>query len=148
MNRSMLRFGLAAGALAAIAIPATVIAGSGTQQDSIPSYMSTDVTGVNTTSGAGWQPVTNLVSLGTTGSIASVSADLSKGRAKFRVKTLASNNVGIPDSVTFASPGASSYDFVVAGDCEYVGVEWKRVGDEPAVMKNATLHVISEAACG
>lgn len=41
----------------------------------------------------------------------------------------------------------TSYDFL-APDCDQLQVEFNRIGNERLVVKNLTLHVISDIGCG
>jgi len=76
-----------------------------------------------------------------------VSADMTSGSARFRVKGFPSATVLRPNAALFAGKGASSFQFFTAdGDTQHQNfeVEWKRVGKNPARAANVVATVSGE----
>lgn len=91
------------GSLKKVEANATVLGGGGSKIEANPQYYSAD-TGPFSATVDGWAVVPNVVATGVIDPVASVSAEITKGDAKFRVASVNVAGVGDPASVRFNSP--------------------------------------------
>jgi hypothetical protein len=146
---------LAAVAIIAIAVPAVVIAASGENgaltQFQYFSYSNGKGAEKAVTNTAKWKDVPGLGSnYGMRdASIATVSAELKRGSAKFRVVDENGLVLTQPASATFVA-GAGSFAFPVVKNAScFVSpkVQWRRVGKRKAVLGGSTLTVHVATGC-
>lgn len=123
---------LAAALVAAVAVPAAVIARGGQNGGPAENFVSNFVADISTDSKQ-YEPVGLSLPSTTNAMSATVSAQMTKGKAKFRlVDSLSGNPAGQPSSVLFSSKAANSFTFASPDNCPSLRLEWKRVGDAPA----------------
>lgn len=131
---------------AAIAVPATVIArGAPNATGPADNFQTASVANVSTNSKS-YQPV-GLVLPETGADIGvTVSAQMTKGKAKFRV--VGASQEAAPASVQFSGKAANAFLFGATASCPQLHVEWKRVGDAKAEAAQVSyLAVYDQNAC-
>ena len=115
---------------AAIAIPATVIArGDLDASGNADKFASASFSDVSTNSKS-YQPVGLVLPESEGPMMLTVSAQMTKGKARFRV--VRSNGQAAPSSVQFGSKAANSFTFGDTTSCPALHIEWKKVGKAEA----------------
>ena|GEM_PF-6929329 len=121
---------------------------SGFQSVTFQRYVST---GAQQTVGTGWQAVPGLtLPIPITHGPVTVSAQMTKGAAQFRVITVVKGSLheADPGAVTYTSRAANAFTFYNAQDCVPVVVQWRRVGTSQARFAVATAHALWGSGCG
>jgi len=126
----------------AVAIPATVIARGTSISGDADRFDVESVTGGVQTQGQGYTPLG--ITLPETGApvSATVSAQLTKGKAQFRL--VSTNGNAQPSSVLFSGKASNSFTFAADDSCPALHLEWKRKGDSPAVAENISMVAVYE----
>lgn len=137
---------------AAIAVPATIVlAGGG------GNVVSGDVSRQNLSStgkleaGKNWKPVPDLGVVSTPGAVAvTVSAQMTKGAAKFRIVPIGGGPAIQPGIVLFTAKAANAFTWATEDTCgqgEQHRIEWKRAGTQDAVARKLTSHSVFDDFC-
>jgi hypothetical protein len=140
------KVGLAALVGAAIAVPVTVFARGGLTLSGNADGFALQAVSQVQTQGKGYTPVG--ISLpGTTQPIsATVSATMTKGKAKFRLVSAGGN--ALPSSALFSAKASNSFTFGAEQSCPPLELQWKRQGDSPAVAAQVSvLSVFDSNVC-
>jgi hypothetical protein len=131
---------------AAIAVPATVLARGAVDASGDADNFQVDTTGKVSTTGTGYHTLPLGVSTSDGPLGVTVSAQMLKGKAKFRV--LSNSAHATPPSVLFTARGSNSFTFGLFESCDPLRVEWKRVGKQQAVAaKVSVLTVQQQGTC-
>jgi hypothetical protein len=153
--RNWWKFGVVAVVTAAVAVPATVIAGDGgnTDGDTV-ARQTTTWSGKETTNTKQWKEVPGLPVFfppATPGlESLTVSAQMTSGAAKFRVLRPSDNAVTPPGAVRFNSKAANSFTFSIRDSCgqgEGRELQWKKAGKHRAVAAKISTLTIWDAQC-
>jgi hypothetical protein len=131
---------------AAVAVPATVIARGNANAAGDADRFVAESIGQVETHGSGYHPVGLGLPITTAPVAVTVSAQMTKGKAKF--KLVGGSSAPQPNSVLFSAKGSNSFTFGAASGCPRVHLEWKRVGHVQAVAaKVSTLSVHETGPC-
>ncbi len=135
---------------AAIAVPATVMAGGDPGIVGAVGGQNWESMGKTTAPGH-WTPLPGAVghlNIAPGPHSLTVSADMSKGKAKFRV---VSGSVLKPGGILFAARGANSFTFAYPEGCGpgiNPTLEWERAGAKKAIARRiATLNINTGSPC-
>lgn len=133
------KFALAALAGVVIAVPATVIArGGGNSSGDADRFFSDSVTDLS--AGKNWKNVMQLPATDESIS-ATVSAQISKGKAKFRLE---GGGSPIPGSAVFGTGESSTVTFGAATGCPPFTLQMKQKGAEKATASLITMLTVNE----
>jgi hypothetical protein len=125
---------------AAVAIPATVIARGTSISGDADRFTVESITGQVQTQGQGYTPLGIQVPDNGLPVSATVSAQLTKGKAQFRLVSTA--GIAQPSSVLFTSKASNSFTFAAEDSCPPLQLEWKRKGDSPAVAEDISMVAV------
>jgi len=147
--------GLSALAVTAIAVPATIVlAGGGNNDGGVVSFQSASWSKTQSTNSKKWKIVPGVTPPpNTTGFLTfTVSAEMKKGAARFRVVRPSDGNVTKPGPVKFSSKASNSFTFAMRDTCGPPGTEnrvlqWKRVGKTKAVAAKLATHALWDDPC-
>ena len=139
-------------AFAALAVPAAVVAASGSGDSTVTvqtTWWTDEAASTNNTRFAPVSDMANqMVQPDCQYAAVAVSADMTQGRALVRVMDEGNSEVAAPGPVTFAARGSNSFTFLVEGFAGDLSVEWRRVGDVRAKAANFSAHAIGDVQCG
>ena len=127
---------------AAVAIPATVIARGGASVSGDADRFAVEATANVQTQGNGYTPVGITLPSTTQPLSATVSAQMKKGKAKFRLVSAGGN--AQPSEALFSAKASNSFTFVANQSCPPLALEWKRQGDSPAVADQISVLAVYE----
>jgi hypothetical protein len=138
--------------LALLAVPAAVIAASGSGSSTVgwqTTRWTDEGASVNEKS---FKPVPGManqdVEPDCQNVAVDVSADMRRGRALVRVLDETSDEVAQPGPVLFGAKGSNAFTFLIEGFAGNLTVEWKRVGERRAAAASFSAHAIGQKDCG
>jgi hypothetical protein len=148
------KFAVVAVVTAAVAVPATVIAGFSNSDVDTVARQTTTWSGKETTNTKHWKGVPGLPAFfppATPGlESLTVSAQMTSGAAKFRVVRPTDNAVTPPGAVRFNSKAANSFTFSIRDSCgpgDGRELQWKKVGKQRAVAAKISTLTIWNQQC-
>jgi hypothetical protein len=152
--RNRWKFAVVAVVTAAVAVPATVIAGFSNSDGGTVARQTTTWSGKETTNTKHWKGVPGLPVFfpPATPDLESltVSAQMTSGAAKFRVVRTSDNAVTPPGAVRFNSKAANSFTFSIRDSCGQADgreLQWKKAGKQRAVAAKISTLTIWDTVC-
>jgi hypothetical protein len=137
-------------AAAAVAAPVAAIGGGGSSSgNGDVSRQSATWFNAKREAGKNWKPITDVTS--TLGFLSvTVSAQMTKGKAKFRIVPVFGGPAIEPGPVLFSAKAANSFTwgkFDTCGQGEQHELQWKRVGKGDAVAANLSVNNVFDSLC-
>jgi len=136
----------------AVAIPAgIVVAGGNSSSSSVARQMGAWVPS-SLKAPRKWKPIPGFASVASTPGFITVdlSAQMKKGKAKFRIAPVAGGGSMEPGAVTFTAKAANSFTWATHDTCgqgEQHEVQWKRSGKRDAVAAKLSAHSVYDQLC-
>lgn len=107
--------------------------------------------GQKATAGKNWKPVPHGSVTSTPDVLTvSVSAQMTKGKAKFRIVPVVGGPAVTPGPVLFSAKAANSFTWVTDDTCgqgEQHELQWKRAGKANAVAAKLSVHNVFDSLC-
>jgi hypothetical protein len=149
-TRSKVLLASLAGA-AAVVPAALVIAGNGNFLGGEVNNQSVNWNSQKAEAGKNWKPVPHSVVTSTPDVLSvNVSAQMTKGKAKFRIVPVAGGTAVAPGPVLFSAKAANSFTWVTDDTCgqgEQHELQWKRAGKADAVAAKVSVHNVFNSFC-
>ena len=144
------KFALAMIAGAAVAVPTTLVLAGGNTLSGDANVQSVAFNG-KATAPKNWKPVPGLiVASGDGGTLVStaLSAQMTRGKAKFRIVPISGGPAVPPGPVLFSAKAANSFTWGRIATCPGpYRLEWKRAGRGKAIAANLSSHSVLDEFC-
>jgi hypothetical protein len=135
----------------AVAIPTAVVLAGGNASGGEANQQYVSWSGSSEKAPRNWKPIQGGAVASSPGFVAiDVSAQMKKGKAKFRIVPVAGGPAVDPGPVPFSARAANSFTWAATDTCgqgEQHQVEWKRAGKRPAVASKVSTHTVFDDFC-
>lgn len=135
----------------AVMVPATLVLAGGNFLGGDVNRQSVSWNSQKAVAGKNWKPVPQVSVTNTPDVLSlSVSAQMTKGKAKFRIVPLVGGPAIAPGPVLFSAKAANSFTWVTDDTCgqgEQHELQWKRAGKANAVAAKLSVHNVFNEFC-
>jgi len=135
----------------AVVVPATLVLAGGNFLGGDVNRQSVSWNSQKAVAGKNWKPVPQVSVTNTPDVLSlSVSAQMTRGKAKFRIVPVVGGAAVTPGPVLFSAKAANSFTWVTDDTCgqgEQHELQWKRAGKPKAVAAKLSVHNVFDSFC-